>query len=82
MQRAWQSGITVVVAAGNDGRDDSMKTKGYSTITSPANSPYVISVGIGAGAARAENTSTGLFSGNRADVSAATYSSKGPSLID
>ena len=35
----------VVVAAGNSGRDNSKATGGYGTITSPANDPYVITVG-------------------------------------
>jgi serine protease AprX len=38
VMRAWQSGIVVVVAAGNDGPD-------AGTITVPGNVPYVISVG-------------------------------------
>ena len=42
---AWQAGLVVVVAAGNNGRDDSMGTKGYATITSPANTPEAITVG-------------------------------------
>ena len=45
VERAWKAGIVVVVAAGNNGRDNSMGTKGYATITSPANSPFVITVG-------------------------------------
>ena len=44
VERAWKAGIVVVVAAGNNGRDNSMGTKGYATITSPGNSPYVITV--------------------------------------
>src|SRR2546426_3820215 len=44
-QKAWQAGLVVVVAAGNNGRDNSMGTSGYATITSPGNSPYVITVG-------------------------------------
>ncbi len=36
--KAWQAGITVVVAAGNDGPD-------WQTIGSPGNNPYVITVG-------------------------------------
>lgn len=36
--KAWQAGITVVVAAGNDGSD-------WQTIGSPGNNPYVITVG-------------------------------------
>lgn len=36
--KAWQAGITVVAAMGNDGPD-------WGTVGSPANNPYVISVG-------------------------------------
>ena len=36
--KAWQSGVTVVVAAGNDGPD-------WQSIGSPGNNPYVITVG-------------------------------------
>ena len=35
VERAWRAGIVVVVAAGNNGRDNSMGTSGYATITSP-----------------------------------------------
>jgi serine protease AprX len=34
-----------VVAAGNDGRDDSAGNNGYGTINAPGNDPYVITVG-------------------------------------
>src|SRR5204862_4561797 len=44
-EKAWKAGIVVVVAAGNYGRDDAKKTKGYGTIASPGNDPYVITVG-------------------------------------
>ena len=43
VERAWQAGIVVVVAAGNYGRNT--LTGGYATITSPANDPLVITVG-------------------------------------
>jgi subtilisin family serine protease len=36
--KAWQAGITVVTAAGNEGAD-------WSTVGSPGNNPYVITVG-------------------------------------
>src|SRR5579875_419671 len=42
---AWKAGIVVVVAAGNDGRDNSVGNNGYGTINSPGNDPYVITVG-------------------------------------
>src|SRR5205807_2226578 len=45
VEAAWKAGIVVVVAAGNYGRDDARKTKGYGTIQSPGNDPYVITVG-------------------------------------
>ena len=38
VMKAWEAGIAVVVAAGNDGPD-------WSTIGSPGNNPYVITVG-------------------------------------
>ena len=44
VESAWKSGIVVVVAAGNSGRDDSRGTMGYATIASPGNDPYVITV--------------------------------------
>jgi serine protease AprX len=72
VERAWQAGIVVVVAAGNNGRDNSMGTSGYSTITSPGNDPYVITVG----AMRDMSTIA------RGDDLMASYSSKGPTLLD
>jgi len=45
IQQAWNAGIVVVVAAGNDGRNNSAGTKGYGTISAPGNSPYAITVG-------------------------------------
>ena len=72
VEAAWKAGIVVVVAAGNDGRDNSEKTNGYGTITAPGNDPYVVTVG-------AMNT---LGSPNRAGDVIASYSSKGPTLYD
>jgi serine protease AprX len=72
VERAWRAGIAVVVAAGNNGRDNSMGTNGYGTITSPGNSPFAITVG-----AMNDN-----LTATKADDVIATYSSKGPSLID
>src|ERR1019366_2004364 len=43
VEAAWNAGIVVVVAAGNDGRNP--LTSGYSTITAPGNDPLVITVG-------------------------------------
>ncbi|HUA17822.1 MAG TPA: S8 family peptidase [Bryobacteraceae bacterium] len=72
VEAAWNAGIVVVVAAGNDGRDNSQGTEGYATITAPGNDPYVITVG----AMKTENTAT------RSDDLIASYSSKGPTLLD
>ena len=54
VEAAWKAGIVVVVAAGNDGRDNSQNTNGYMTITAPGNDPYVITVG----AMKTEGTAT------------------------
>lgn len=72
VEQAWQAGIVVVVSAGNDGRDNSFNNDGYGTITSPANDPYVITVG-------AMKT---MGTAGRDDDLIATYSSKGPTLLD
>ena len=72
VEAAWKAGITVVVAAGNNGRDNSVGNQGYGTIQSPANDPYVITVG----AMKAMGTYP------RTDDLIASYSSKGPAGID
>jgi serine protease AprX len=72
VEAAWNAGIVVVVAAGNDGRDNSFNNHGYGTINAPGNDPYVITVG-------AMNT-TGTP--DRSDDVMTTYSSKGPTAID
>jgi serine protease AprX len=72
VERAWKAGIIVVVSAGNGGRDDSQGTQGYATIHSPANDPYVITVG----AMKTGNTLV------KTDDTIASYSSKGPTLFD
>jgi serine protease AprX len=72
VEAAWKAGIAVVVAAGNYGRDNTFGTKGYGTIASPGNDPYVITVG----ATNAKGTIT------MADDSIASFSSKGPTLVD
>ena len=72
VEQAWAAGIVVVVAAGNDGRDNSMGTDGFATIGSPGNDPAVITVG----ATRTMDTPT------RNDDAIASYSSKGPTLFD
>jgi hypothetical protein len=72
VEKAWLAGITVVVAGGNGGRDNSAGTNGYGTIAAPGNDPLVITVG----ALNTESTP------KRADDLMTTYSSKGPTLID
>jgi serine protease AprX len=72
VEAAWKSGIVVVVAAGNTGRTNSGGIHGYGTIQSPGNDPNVITVG-------ATNTNGTL---TRLDDTIASYSSKGPTLID
>jgi serine protease AprX len=71
-EAAWKAGIVVVTAAGNYGRDNSWGTHGYGTIVSPGNDPYVITVG-------AMNSHGTPFI---TDDSVASYSSKGPTLVD
>src|SRR5580704_6204408 len=70
VEKAWQNGIVVVVAAGNNGRYQA--TDGYATVTSPGNDPYVITVG-------AMKT---MGTPSRVDDQIASYSSKGPTVID
>ena len=70
VEKAWQNGIVVVVAAGNNGRYQ--PTDGYATVTSPGNDPYVITVG----AMKTMGTPT------RVDDLIASYSSKGPTVVD
>lgn len=72
VEKAWNAGIVVVVAAGNQGRNNTQGTDGYATITAPGNDPLVITVG----AMKTMGTVT------RTDDLIASYSSKGPTLID
>lgn len=72
VEKAWKAGIVVVVAAGNLGRDNSLGTQGYATITAPANDPYVITVGATRQVGRTK----------REDDMIASSSSKGPTLRD
>jgi serine protease AprX len=72
VESAWRAGIVVVVAAGNEGRNNSASTSGYGTITAPGNDPYAITVG----AMKPRGTAT------RTDDQIASYSSKGPTLYD
>ncbi len=72
VEAAWQAGIVVVVSAGNDGRDNTFGNNGYGTIDAPGNDPYVITVG----AMRSMGTAA------RSDDLVASYSSKGPTMLD
>src|SRR5262249_52090391 len=72
VEKAWKAGVVVVVAAGNQGRDNSRGTEGYATIQAPGNDPVVITVG-------AMKT---MGTPSRADDLIASYSSKGPTLVD
>ncbi len=70
VEAAWKAGIVVVAAAGNSGRSGA--ANGFATIGVPANDPAVITVG----AAMTELTPT------RVDDQIASYSSKGPTVLD
>src|SRR5213594_2934399 len=72
VEAAWNAGIVVLAAAGNQGRYDSVGTAGYGTISAPGNDPYVITVGV----MKTANTPT------RSDDTIASYSSKGPTAYD
>ncbi len=74
VENAWKKGIVVVVAAGNQGRDNSYGTQGYATIATPGNDPYVITVG-------ATRNPDSALSGH-SDETMTSYSSKGPTLVD
>lgn len=72
VEAAYRAGIVVVVAAGNDGRDQALNPEAYGTIEAPGNDPYVLTVG----AMRTMGTAS------IGDDALASYSSKGPSFID
>jgi len=70
VEQAWKSGIVVVVAAGNSGRF--LPTSGYGTVTAPGNDPYVLTVG----------SMKPMGTPQRTDDLIASYSSKGPTMLD
>lgn len=72
VEAAWKAGIVVVVSAGNEGRDNSFGNEGYGTILAPGNDPHVITVG-----SMKDNGTPGTN-----DDTVASYSSKGPSMVD
>jgi len=83
VEAAWKAGIVVVCAAGNGGRTSatnqaSQANEGwgtaYGSINSPANDPYVITVG-----AMKQDSS---HLGDKLHDRVATYSGRGPSRLD
>src|SRR5205814_2881981 len=72
VEAAWNAGIVVLAAAGNQGRNDSASTEGYGTISAPGNDPYAST----AGARKTANTPTLI------DDTSAIYSAKGPTSYD
>jgi serine protease AprX len=70
VEQAWKNGIVVVVAAGNNGRY--VPTSGYGTVTSPGNDPFVLTVG----------SMKPMGTPERTDDLIASYSSKGPTMLD
>ena len=66
VEAVWDAGIVVVCSAGNYGRD------GHFTITSPGNSPKVLTVG----------SVTDAGTEDTSDDYVSTFSSRGPTLID
>ncbi|MGO9087705.1 MAG: S8 family peptidase [Candidatus Sulfotelmatobacter sp.] len=72
VESAWQSGMVVVVAAGNFGRVSINGSDGYGTVAAPGNDPLVLTVG----AMKAMGTYP------RTDDQIASYSSKGPTTFD
>jgi len=72
VERAYRAGVVVVASAGNHGKHPQTGQKIYGSITSPGNSPFAITVG-------ALNTKGTPY---RSDDEVASYSSKGPTLVD
>ena len=65
------SGVVVVAAAGNYGRDRDGRTR-YGGITAPGNAPWVLTVG----------AASHMGTTDRADDTVALFSSRGPTAID
>lgn len=72
VESAWKAGLVVVVAAGNQGRNNKYHTHGYGMISAPGNDPDVITVG-------AMNT---MGTPTKGDDLIASYSSRGPTVLD
>ena len=72
VEAAWNSGIVVVVAAGNYGRLNVGGNNGFGTVTAPGNDPLVLTVGA------TKSNGSSYASGE----TKASYSSKGPTTYD
>jgi serine protease AprX len=70
-ERAVRAGMTVVAAAGNNGRSPAGNTQ-YGGITSPGNAPWVLTVG----------ASSHMGTPDRADDTIAAFTSRGPGALD
>ena len=70
-RRAVESGIVVVAAAGNNGRDSQGRSH-HGGVTAPGNAPWVLTVG----------ASSHMGTTDRGDDTIAPFSSRGPSAID
>ena len=70
-RRAVDAGITVVAAAGNNGRTLDGRTQ-YGGITAPGNAPWVLTVG----------ASSHMGTIARADDTIASFTSRGPTAVD
>ncbi|HSL20160.1 MAG TPA: S8 family peptidase [Vicinamibacterales bacterium] len=70
-KRVVDEGIVVIAAAGNGGRD-SFGRRQYGAITSPANAPWVLTVG----------ASSHMGTIDRDDDTVARFSSRGPTAVD
>ena len=70
-ERAVRAGITVVAAAGNNGRSLQGNTQ-YGGIASPGNAPWVLTVG----------ASSHMGTPDRADDTIAAFTSRGPTGLD
>src|SRR5207237_1419808 len=70
-KRAVDSGIVVVAAAGNAGRNSHGATQ-YGGITAPGNAPWVLTVG----------ASSHMGTVDRSDDTMAPFSSRGPTAVD
>jgi serine protease AprX len=70
-RRAVESGLVVVAASGNNGRDAQGRTH-HGGVTAPGNAPWVLTVG----------ASSHMGTIDRGDDTIAPFSSRGPSAID